>query len=1443
MANIRDVNTIILGMLDYLKTSQPNLDVKPGSVARDLTIDLPASTIALLYDELSKISNLQSLRLVAASDLDKLAQNFGASRKAASKASGVALLTFASIPAVISITSGSLITALNGSTYTVQNGLSINPSQANSYKSTAVKYQSNLSFLGITDQYAAEVSVQASTAGSAGNVAQYALNSTAIAGVSNVTNTFPFTGGTDQENDSTFRNRVLAIFSGSNIGTSLGYKNLALSNSAVNDAIVIGPGDPLMTRDGAVVIENPDGSYTIISEGTGGKVDIVILGSVLTQFTDTFIYRDQSNTNDPTNVKNNFILGQIVSDVGKTITQKRIDDIQTGILPAQPVEQILEVTGSLSGANFIPMSTDSLGRITGNYELIKDTGSYAGSPWGFDTFHWVSNQISFNEDIVKSKFNGQDATTFSGVLEIPNITQNISISNENSIVLSSNNSTIQLLHQPATNVTRVFNVNTGENYTVTNQNLNGTGSTNTTGQIQISGSTLPSTSDILQVDYTWIVSYDAFSDYDGKILNNNPRPSIDSVDWGISNAIRDERILFTVNSTNTLFTGTTKHPITSVISANLFAYTRGTVVISNVPNFSNRLMINIATIDTSMDTIESVKLSNSIQEVYDTAENDGFVINNRIAVGSQIKYNAIILLPTDTTAVIGSEVSVTYNPIDVFNVVNNTGSSTGNQVTLPVGNIPNASFVVDTGLTWQVVSNNSILASGTDGYITPNISNPDNANFQSVSANFSGIANITNYTIVVSGSVSPANNGTFKISSLIDSHDITIQNTYQVYLDVSYIASLQNLLTTGITSFPLSRTGNGYLTNNNVGSINTIKSNTIKRENQTIQLNTSNQPYITLSILSTDFSLTQGQVVSVIDLASSNEIWNTDYPGIVSTNSNGNYVLTFTGLNSPVAGDNVLAIYFADDINRVQPFTFSNEIYKVDFQSLLFNFTTNNFYLPIQNFIAETGILFNVIDNTTGLVIGAASDGYISTVSGSIATFNSISFNFSNIDDLTGKSIRLINTINVNNKGRYEIISYISPNTITIGISVSNLNINQISVIRIQDNKDLWTPLGTIDPINNMLDLQTNTLALQNDKVVVIIYGNKPLHQSPTKLSITVADQIVNTGIITASGTTVTQVASIVFTAINNGLQQNALEALKTFLGLTSNSTISSSNYIVRVVKVQKVSTTTSNQILNTIATYDVLGTSLLNTTLYPNEMLENMTLQNTEFILPSTTNNIANAPSIGDKLLITFYYATDNDFENIYFTKNGTLYTNKKFAFLNELFVSSGFNSSQSTRFTVAFFTQPATGSRYTAFYNYTAPKQNERILINYNYNQLIATTTLTVENARPINADVLVREAKQLLIDATLNIVVLPTYSNSSAIVIQNVQNAITSTINTETLGAVLNSSDLIAAAQAVSGVSRVRILYFNIDGTAGQVLTITCQEDQYFVANNVIVNQETA
>ncbi len=1355
---IKSLNEIVLELIEFYRASLPDLDTKEGTVARDLFIDGPSSQIALLHDEVAAISNLQSLRLVAGSDLEKLGQNLGASKKVATPATGIALLTFSSIPANFPVNAGDTITAQNGSIFSVINGFSVDAARSNYYRSVATKFQNDLSFLNITDQFAVEVSVRANVAGAQGNVSKYSLVRTSITGATNVTNVFSFIGGADQEDDASYRNRVLAIFSGSNIGTALGYRNTALTNSSIQDALVISPGDILMTRDGTIIRTAEDGTKTILSEGTGGKVDVVVLGSNISENIDTFIYRDQSNTNDPTNSANNVVLGQITGDEDKTISRKRIDNIAAGILPSQPVEEITEVTGSQSGGNFIPKSTDSLGRVTGNFELIKDTGVFAGSPWAQDTFAWVNDRVEdFPEDIIKSQFNGQDVATFTDVMEIPTIQQNVSINNENSTVLNSDRSIVQLLHTPCSSVSRVLNSNTGERYTVIDQNFDDGTPFNTTGRIQISGNTLPSSSDILQVDYTWIIDYDAFSDYDGKLLTNNPRSSVDSIDWGLSNMVRSERVNFGLNTDATFYTGSTSLPVSSVVAANTFKIIIGTVEASTVINFSDRLAVSLAALDAQVDNVSNIKLTGTEKELYTTAANDGLFLNNRVVVGVEIKYNVSIILPTDTEAEIGQFVVITYNTEDVFNVTDSTGSFINNDLTIPVDNVEDAPI--------------------------------------------------------------------------------------QTNLEVTYVASPQDLLSFGVTNLPISRDGNGFVVNTNTGSKNTVISNCISRQNQTVQQDDSNNFYVTLDLSSTDYTLTTTDVITVMNITTGAEYWNNDGYGTITIGEDDdlNYVLTFSGLNDPAIGDQVLIAYRSVDILRGQPFTFFNDIIKYSLHDLNFNFTTNNFYCPLHAFTVESSLSFDIIDPTTGLVIDSAADGYISEVNDGLLTFASTGYDFSSLTEIKSKQILINEAEDANNNGLFNIIELSDGYTLVISPLTDYISNNQISVIRLSDNKDLWSPDdATIS--SNVLNLSSDTSATAGDSVLVIIFTNKPLRQAPTRLAITLTDQLTNSGILTASGTTVTKVSDVIFTATANGLKQNLLEAMRTFLGVATTSTISSTNSVIRILKVEKVLTTTDDEVLSSVITYDTAGTEIYNDLFYSNIMNIDSTLSNMEFRLPSTEENVAETPIIGDKLRVSFMYATTGDSENIYFTRNGTLYTNKKFAILNKLFVSSGFNSSQSARFTISFFTQPSTGSRYRAFYDYLAPKQNERILIRSNFNQAITDTTFAIESSRPINADVLVRAAEEVLINATVNIVIKSEFSGSAAIVKQNTKDRITNAINTGILGDSINSSDLIAAAQAVDGVDRARIIYFNIDEEVGQVLTIVADTDQFFSANDIVVDQES-
>lgn len=1071
MARSRNQNEIISSLLDFFHIAQPSLDTKPGTVSRDLLVEGISAQLARLYDELNRVSTLQSLRLALGIDLDRLGDNFGIKRNRGSTATGPALLTFNVLDTDISVSKGDNITARNGSTFVVVNSIVISSVLSSRYKATAARFRSDLDFVGITDQFAVEILVQATASGVQGNISKYSLSKTSISGINNVTNVVPFGGGNGTEDDTAFRNRILAVFSGANTGTALGYKNAVSSDPSVIDAIVIEPGDSLMTRDGTQVTIAADGTRTIVSEGTGGKVDIYVFGVRVQESVDSFIYRDLSNTGNPKNSKNDFVLGQIAADAGKTVTRKRLDNIQNGVVPSQPVNNIIEVSGTNSGANYLEKSVDNLGRISGNFELIRDTGAFGGSPWGFDRMRWINDRIKdFSEDKTKQIFNGQDSLGFSDVLKIGTVVQNIPVVNENSKINPGDRSVIQLAHYPVNNVTRVFNVTTGERYVVANQNPSGSVGSNTTGSIIISGKSLPAVSDILQVDYTWLFSYDPYFDFDNRLTKNNPRTVKDSIDWGFSNAVRREKV--TLISTGTFLTATTTHPISSVISVNAFSIDSGSITLS-----SGRLALIVS--DTIVNVISIVRVSDQA-ELWNTNKSDGTFSGKTI------------FFPTDSSAKFNDIVNVVYNTIDVFNAATQ-GNFNGNSITI----VPS--------------------------------------------------------TTATAGKL----------------------------VECNYIANVATILpSTLLSALPAIRSGNYFSTTSS---------------------------------------------------------------GLIGSQ-------------------------------------------------------------PTTHIFAGSSILSN-------------------------------------------------------------------------------------------------------------------------------------LRQAPSNLGLTIAGSI-SPGIITASGTTIFGVFDTVFTVATGGLKQDLSTALKKALGLSSKSTIPNTIRIARIASVSRVTTTANLEVLSNDYSYDVKGYHLFDNSFVKEESIADETLKLTEFILPSTSNNTSSIPVSGNRLQITFYYTVTSDSENVSFSKSGTLYTNKKFALVDTIAISSGFTSggSATATLTVSNLNQPTTRSRYKVLYDYLGPKTNERINIRFNTDKLIADSTFTVEGTRPINADVLIKSSIPVLVDVTIRIGVTTEFINSTTIVLQNVQDAITSALNATALNTKVDASDLINQAYTVTGVDSARIIFFNRTGRTGSVLSIKAGKNEFIRANTV-------
>lgn len=673
MAIFRAFNDIVISLIESLRLSQPELDTKPGTVARDVFVDAPAQQFANLYGELRNISNLQSFFSSSGTDLNKLAANFGVSRIQGGTATGVAVFTTNNLDVDILIPPNTVITANNGLTFRTVNNAVMTSANSNVFRANATRLRSDLDLASITDEFAIEVTVEAQTPGTAGNIGRFSLISQNVAGVSNVTNLQTFSGGSDPESDDDFRTRILGIFAGSNTGTQLGYSNAVELVPGVEDSLVVVPGDPLLIRDGTQVATDLEGNLIVSEAGTGGKVDIYILGTVLASQIDTFIYNDQSGKDDPTDPSNEVILGQQGEDPTINAAQRRVELIDD--LPLQPVESIISVAGSSSGSNFVEAFVDDQGRTRGNFELLKDSGDFGGSPFGFDKIRWISDQIELeDEERTKGIFNGSDELNFTDVRKIQGVNQNFLVTNENPTVNVANRSEITLRHAPVISVSRLINVTTGERYIVENPNPDGeVGEPNLTGRIIISGSTLPVGTDVLQADYIWEKPFDNTYDFDNLEVRNPFRSVQDSVDWSYSNLVTREPAIVQDDGYGVL-TVTVTHPIFKVISVDTFDSDVSTI--SNGTLTVNEDVLNVIDIKRDADGVE--------------------VFNTDASTGTLTGTNAIIL-PADTLAEDGDIVTTRFNAFDIFAPDGyDPGTFESNIITVPEGVSANGTKVLVT---------------------------------------------------------------------------------------------------------------------------------------------------------------------------------------------------------------------------------------------------------------------------------------------------------------------------------------------------------------------------------------------------------------------------------------------------------------------------------------------------------------------------------------------------------------------------------------------------------------------------------------------------------------------------------------------------------------------------------------------------------------------------
>lgn len=674
MASFRGFSEIVNSMIERLKISQPNLDTKPGSVSRDLFIDLPADQIARFYNVLNVLSQKQSLASSSGQDLDLLASNFGIGRKTGSPASGFIVVCSNNFSADIPIPTGTTATARNGLTFKTLGNYSMSVGDKGRLSANANRLKKALNLAGITANYAIEIPVECSRVGSSGNISSLQIVSldTNLNGLI-VTNLSSFSGGQNREGDDGFRSRILSIFSGANVGTSSGYRSSILSVNGVQDVSIVEPGSSLMLRDGTETISVLDGGTRILNSGNGGKVDIYVLGNKIEPVSESYIFTDLSGTGNIAVSDNDYVLGQQNQDLTRTIEERRLLALKNNNLPLQPATNIISIIGSRSG-ELVQKYTNQYGEIFGNFELIKDlSDTTGGSPFGYDKIHFISNVKKINGELVtKNLLNSIDSLPYTDIDSINSVYLDVSEVNESSFVNKTNRSIINLIHKPVVRVNRVENITTGEVYVILNQNFDEKTKLNITGQISISGKQLPSPSDVVSVNYIWRKYFNPSVDYAGRRNESVYRTSssTDVVDWTTSNGIRKEESLLTLSSDGLEYQIEVSNNMTSI--ASVWTESSETSILSSlIINGESFIGLDLSSFGETINNVISIKRLSDNLELYNTTLNNGRIFGYKV------------ILPTDSMGTLGDSVSVFYNKIELYNFDGTDGSFSNNIITLP----------------------------------------------------------------------------------------------------------------------------------------------------------------------------------------------------------------------------------------------------------------------------------------------------------------------------------------------------------------------------------------------------------------------------------------------------------------------------------------------------------------------------------------------------------------------------------------------------------------------------------------------------------------------------------------------------------------------------------------------------------------------------------------
>lgn len=385
--------------VDYIKAAlplQPNLDIKPTTITRDIHIDPPSNEMEKMYFVLDFINKSQSfitlmdiddpdstgssdpstpykIALATAFGLpsiaevqgmidrafDTLAANVGAFRGPAQSATGEVLLYSASRPTTaLTVPIGTQFNASTPSgliSFLTLSALNVSVDQLESY------------FNPLSRRYEFLIPIIAQNPGSSGMVDAGAIKSGGPAGFT-VTNPSPTEFGVDKEPNRHLAERAMISVIGSDSGTIGGYLKIALASQGVLRVGYQTAGSPYMLRD----YDRSSG------KNVGGKVDLYIQGSRPAIAEDTFGLTFPSVRDELAAVSNTVLYTVASSNPRVSITS--------------PITTVSRVSNLTKGQDYVLTGITTLGNL-----ITLDSTNTVNMRIGIDPTDLIKIDYSFRE--------------------------------------------------------------------------------------------------------------------------------------------------------------------------------------------------------------------------------------------------------------------------------------------------------------------------------------------------------------------------------------------------------------------------------------------------------------------------------------------------------------------------------------------------------------------------------------------------------------------------------------------------------------------------------------------------------------------------------------------------------------------------------------------------------------------------------------------------------------------------------------------------------------------------------------------------------------------------------------------------------------------------------------------------------------------------------------